>query len=120
MDRILQGIFMRYDLRLFLALNEEYRSKPLVPAPPTYDPDALAERAKRRADNINAKVRIAGKRVLEVGCGRGEVCRALNEQYGCEVIGVDVSSYPEWNTQADGVTLIQADLTAPNPPDVGT
>ena len=67
---------MRYDLQLFLALNEEYRSKPLVPLPPTYDAGALIERSKKRADNINAKVRIAGKRVLEIGCGRGEVCRA--------------------------------------------
>lgn len=111
---------MRYDLELFLALNEEYRSKPLVKAPPRYDPSSLEKRARTRADSVNAKVKITDKRVLEIGCGRGEVCRALNEHYGCETVGVDISSYPEWDIKRDGVTLIKTDLTAPNPPDLGS
>ncbi|MEM6466963.1 MAG: hypothetical protein AAF679_10720 [Pseudomonadota bacterium] len=33
---------MQYDLELFLALNEEYKDKPLVPAQPLLDDDSLA------------------------------------------------------------------------------
>lgn len=110
---------MKYDLDLFLALNEEYRSKPLVAAPPAYDPEALAQRAARRAEIINSRVRAEGKRILEIGCGRGEVCVALNNVYGCRVVGVDVSRYPHWDDVPSGVKLIQTDLTADNPPDIG-
>ena len=34
---------------------------------------------------------VAGKRVLEVGCGRGAVCRWLAD-VGADVVGVDISS----------------------------
>lgn len=110
---------MKYDLKLFLALNEKYRSRPLVPAPPKYDPDILAERANRRAEIINGRVRVEGKRVLEIGCGRGEVCAALDRNYDCQVVGVDVSRYPHWNVVPNSVTLLQSDLTADNQPDIG-
>lgn len=111
---------MRYDLELFLALNEEYRSKPLVKAPPKYDSSTLVDRGKGRADYINAKIKLSGKRVLEIGCGRGEVCRAVNKHYGCETVGVDITSYSEWEAASEGVRLIQVDLAEPNPPDLGT
>jgi SAM-dependent methyltransferase len=110
---------VKYDLDLFLSLNEEYKTKPLVPAPPTYDPATLVERAARRVENINRKVPVAGKRVLEIGCGRGEVCFALNKTYGGDVVGVDVRSYPEWEEAPRGVTLLQTDQTAEDPQDIG-
>lgn len=110
---------MRYNLELFLALNEEYRLKPLVPAPPKYDPDSLVERANRRAEIINSRVRVEGKRMLEIGCGHGEVCTALNRIYGCEVVGVDVSRYPHWNDAPPGVILLQTDLSVDNPAEIG-
>lgn len=111
---------MRYDIDLFSKLNEEYSNKPLVPAPPKYNEVALSERAKRRAIYINRQVPAGGKRVLEIGCGRGEVCRSLNSEYGIEVIGVDVVKYPQWDVQQKGVTLIKTDLTDENPVDLGS
>lgn len=111
---------MRYDLSLFLSLNEEYRSKPLVPKPPRYDPASLSGRARKRARNIDRKVPVSGKRVLEIGCGRGEVCLLLAEEYGCDAVGVDVSTYPEWEVSAGSLSLIQADLSQPDAPDIGS
>ncbi len=111
---------MRYDIDLFLKLNEEYKTNPLVAEPPKYDKDTLVERANKRAANINRRVNVSGKRVLEIGCGRGEVGRALNSQFGCEVVGVDVSSYPNWDEVQDGVSLIQTDLTDEKHIDIGS
>ena len=110
---------MKFNLALFLQLNEEYREKPIVPAPPLYDAESLAERSTRRAKLINKAVPIANKRVLEIGCGRGEICRALNEFYGCETVGVDVSQYAEWQIARKGVQLLQMDLSAPDTADIG-
>lgn len=109
----------RFDLNLFLELNEEYRMKPLVPAPPKYDLTSLTERADKKAGNIAKKVSVNKKRVLEIGCGRGEVCRALAQQYQCDVVGVDVSIYKEWLTPCNRVKLIQRDLCVENTDDLG-
>ncbi|MDP5084989.1 MAG: class I SAM-dependent methyltransferase [Yoonia sp.] len=111
---------MRYDINLFLELNEEYKTKPLVAEPPKYDKATLIERANKRAINIDRRMSVSKKRVLEIGCGRGEVCRALNSHFGCEVVGVDVSKYPNWDEHQDGVSLIQTDLTDDNPLDLGS
>lgn len=95
-----------------MALNEEYRSKPLVPKPPTYDRATLKERGKKRAARLVKRFRLAGKRVLEIGCGRGETSHAFAIDYGCEVIGVDITERPHWSEiQAPNLTLIQADLS---------
>ncbi len=110
----------KFDLALFLELNEDYRSKPLVRTPPQYDASSLQQRSARKVKTIAAKERVLGKRVLEIGCGRGEVCRKLNETYGCEAVGVDVTIYPEWtDTHQDGVKLLQTDLSSPAAPDIG-
>jgi SAM-dependent methyltransferase len=110
---------MKYDLALFLELNEEYRTKPLVPSPPRYDAKSLAKRSASRAMRIDKAVPISDKRVLEIGCGRGEVCRTLSELYDCETVGVDVSRYREWQLVRDRVKLVQTDLSAPDAPDLG-
>ncbi|MDW9762145.1 methyltransferase domain-containing protein [Sinorhizobium meliloti] len=112
---------IKYDLELFQRLNEEYRSKPLVPPNLTakYDPETLAWRAKNRAKQLSTIFPLEGQRILEVGCGRGEVCRAMTEHFGATAVGVDVEHYDEWSIPAKNVQLHQVDLTQDNPPDLG-
>lgn len=103
---------MKFDLELFIALNEEYRSKPLVPRPPIYDAVTLRERGQKRAARLVNRYRLAGKRVLEIGCGRGETSYAFAIDHGCEVVGVDIAERTHWNEfQAPNLTLIKADLS---------
>ena len=109
---------MKYDLALFRQLNDEYRDKPLVAKPPVYDPASVANRGRKRAATLVAKHRVAG-RVLEIGCGRGEVCRALATEHGHEAVGVDIKAYPEWADPPPRVRLVEADLSAAAAPDLG-
>ena len=85
-----------YDLDLFLALNEEYRQHPLVPRPRRMEPKALMEQASRRAKGLDRRLGLRGRRVLEIGCGRGHLGAVLAEQYDCKYTGVDVVKYDEW------------------------
>lgn len=101
-----------YDLALFLALNEEYASKPVIPQPRSYNPADVAQFGSRQAASLSKRFPVAGKRVLEIGCGRGEVARALAAEYGCEVCGLDIKEYPEWKSEtASRVTFKILDLT---------
>lgn len=109
----------RFDLELFLELNNEYRSKPLVPEPPKYDAVALAERSARKGAYIDKKAPLRGRRVLEIGCGRGEVCRSLAEHYSCTTVGVDVSTYSQWSETRPNVQLLQRDLSQGRTDDLG-
>ena len=87
-----------FDLGLFLELNNEYGSKPTVPRPRqplAHDAPALLAAAEKRAEKIDELIEIRGKRVLEVGCGRGDLCYILAKGYGCDVVGVDVISYED-------------------------
>lgn len=110
---------MRFDLPLFLELNEEYRCKPIVPAPPQYDPASLAERSAKKAAAIDKKVPLRDRRVLEIGCGRGEVCRLMAERYRCSTVGVDVARYHEWSIFAPDVQLLQMDMSQEDTEDLG-
>ena len=98
-----------YDLDLFRALNEEYRDKPLVPAAPRYDAESLRQRGEKRAADIMAVMGQPG-RVLEIGCGHGEVSRTLAATYGCTAVGIEVSDYPGWDVVTPGATLLKHDL----------
>ena len=94
----------RFDLDLFIELNKEYGSKPIVPRPRprlAHDAPALLAAAEKRAEKIDELIEIRGKRVLEVGCGRGDLCYILAKDYGCDVVGVDVISYEDWNKYRD-------------------
>ena len=57
------------DVDLFLELNQEYAAKPLIPRPPRYDPATLLQRGRARAQDLENRHHIRGKRVLAVEDG---------------------------------------------------
>lgn len=101
---------MKYDLALFKELNDEFRSKRLVPAPPGYAKATLLDRGAKRAAALVKKHKITGKTVLEIGCGRAEVLRALAENHKCKTYGVDIRAYDDWKSLPDTVRTFQVDL----------
>jgi SAM-dependent methyltransferase len=104
-----------YDLDLFLKLNDEWRDRPIVPRPRSAkDPAELTEQSRQRAAKVLKHVPLAGKRVLEIGCGRGYFVRLLTEEYGCDATGIDVTSYSDWGTDS---RFVQGDIA--DPPDLG-
>jgi 2-polyprenyl-6-hydroxyphenyl methylase/3-demethylubiquinone-9 3-methyltransferase len=62
-----------------------------------WDPDSefrpLHQINPLRLDWIDAKARLAGKRVLDVGCGGGILAEAMARR-GAEVLGIDLASKP--------------------------
>lgn len=100
-----------FDLALFLKLNEEYRSKPLIAEPRSLDAKGRMAFARQRAEMVDKRVGLKGKRVLEAGCGAGDMSVAVAREYGCEVVGVDIEQRPEWAEFKDkNLTLMQADI----------
>ena len=87
---------MRFDLELFEELNRQYADRPSHPRPREQGAEGVSQRGAQRARWLQQRFGLEGKRCLEVGCGRGEVVRALAERYGCEAVGVDVVRYAEW------------------------
>src|SRR5688572_26102919 len=88
MDRV------KFDLELFSRLNQEYASKPTAPRA---SEATVANRGPRRAQRLDAMFDIRGKRVLDVGCGRGALALQLAQAYDCHVTGVDIQEYSEWS-----------------------
>jgi 2-polyprenyl-3-methyl-5-hydroxy-6-metoxy-1,4-benzoquinol methylase len=113
-----QPAVRRFDLALFLKLNEEYRAKPLVPAPRRNDPETLASRGASRARKLVERFDLKGKSVLEIGCGRGEVARALAAEHACRVVAIDIQPRADW-AEPNGVEFLVADLTDGIPPELG-
>ena len=70
----------RFDLDLFIELNKEYESKPIVPRPRQHYASAMLAAAEKRAGKLDKLIDMRGKRVLEVGCGRGELCYVLAKE----------------------------------------
>jgi 2-polyprenyl-3-methyl-5-hydroxy-6-metoxy-1,4-benzoquinol methylase len=109
---------MRFDLELFEQLNQEYAAKPSHSAR-SNDAESVRQRGEQRASWLDTRFGVSGKRCLEVGCGRGEVARALAAR-GCEVVGVDVKRYPEWDAaSAAGPRLVERDIAAQPIADLG-
>jgi SAM-dependent methyltransferase len=104
------------DLALFESLNEEYRSKPLVAEPPAYDQASREDRARRRLLDVHNTVDLAGKRVLELGCGAGFEVWYLSHHFGADAWGVDVSERGGWTALADERTqFVCADIGEESP-----
>jgi len=103
---------MNYDLKDFLALNKEYESKPVVPTPQLYTPEGIREHGSTWAERLQKQLGLAGKRVLDIGCGRGGMAQALATKYGCKVCGIDITEYKEWaEWRAEGLQLRVIDIT---------
>jgi SAM-dependent methyltransferase len=114
------GSLTDYNLDLFLALNKEYESKPIVPTPRSYAPAALRDLGLSRAASLQKSFRIAGKRVLEIGCGHGEVADALASKHGCEAWGVDIVEYKEWGKSLSPSTSLRVlDITCQDYSELG-
>ena len=105
-----------YDVALLERLNAEYADRPIVPAPPSYRPDALAAAARRRVRWVHDMVDLAGRRTLEIGCGNGFEVWSLAHNLGCDAHGVDVSHYQPWGQLAGPRVRFEcADIGAENP-----
>jgi len=110
-----------FDLELFLQLNEEYEAKPLVARPRTFDEQSLDQAAAKRLRNVERRVDLSDKRVLEIGSGRGHICRRLADHYGCEVVGVDIKEYDQWESLSGrNVDLRIHDVSADDNAALGT
>lgn len=109
------------DLELFKQLNAEYESKPLVAKARGLESASLTDQAETRAAMLERRIGIRGKRVLDIGCGRGQLANVLTEQYDCEYVGVDITSYPSWpEVQAKGADLRVHDITLLDNDELGT
>ena len=92
---------LSYDLELFLELNEEYAedsgAQAQVEATRQSDADRFTSTGKR-LERVDRDLKFqSGMRVLEIGCGRGHLGAILKREYGCEVVGVDIRTYPDWD-----------------------
>jgi SAM-dependent methyltransferase len=86
-----------YDLELFERLNEEYRSKPLVPAAPRVDPQGRMVRARKRLKVVSRDLDFEGKEVLEIGCAQGQMTHLLVKKADAKrAVGVDVVPSDRW------------------------
>lgn len=110
---------VRFDLGLFQELNQEYAARRSHKARANTEA-AVQQRGLKRAESLDRKFGLAGKRCLEVGAGRGEVVRALAEHYGVEVVGVDVERHPVWDApQPAGASLLLRDISTEPIADLG-
>jgi SAM-dependent methyltransferase len=107
---------IRFDVELFEKLNEEYANRPLVPSPRRYDHEAMIESAVGRVRGVHRATDLAGRRVLEIGCGGGYEVWYAAHALGADAWGVDVVERRAWAAlRGDRVHLQVADLGETNP-----
>lgn len=81
--------------------------------PQFYDDESRLLRARERARDVDQLVGLRGKRVLEVGCGHGDLCYILAQEYDCEVVGTEIINPPSWNDfKHDNLKFIKLDISA--------
>lgn len=61
---------------------------------------------------FGAVVAAAPKRVLEVGCGAGEMAERITNAFGCELVGLDISERMVELTRARGIEVVLGDVQA--------
>ena len=115
---------IRYDLDLFEELNEQYsrNNAALEQASAIKDKDTNPlEDTIKRISYVDRFLQFKkGMRVLEIGCGRGHLSSLLKLKYGCDVVGVDIRTYPEWEEfQSEGLDLRIHDVSTMNNEDLG-
>ena len=105
-----------FDVELFDALNAEYASHPLVPAPQQYDDASLLERAKARLSSVHRVIDLSKGPVLEFGCGAGYELWQITHTFDVDGVGVDIQERQAWATLADERTrFVHADLALDTP-----
>lgn len=87
---------IRFDVQLLTQLNEEYAPHPIAPSPPSPARAAYIERGQTNGERIAKMFPVRGKRILEIGCGEGDVAEYLAKHHDCEVHGIDVQPHPIW------------------------
>ena len=102
---------IHYDVALFEQLNAEYADHPVAPTAPRYDAASLTDRSKRRLGSIHDRIGLAGRTVLEVGCGAGYEVWFLAHHFGSDAWGIDVSPRNAWSSLVGGrVHLVEGDI----------
>jgi SAM-dependent methyltransferase len=110
----------RYDVALFEQLNAEYATRSVAATAPRYDADAITERSRRRLTGLHERIGLAGKTVLEVGCGAGYEVWHLGHHFGCDAWGIDITPRTAWPLLAGPrVHLVEGDIASGTalPPD---
>src|SRR5438128_823336 len=82
-----------------------------------YVPEDRDVRARRIARELDERMGIRGKRVLDIGCHRGEITKIVAEEYDCEVVGIDIESHETWDDLQTNarIKLYVADIAEPRP-----
>ena len=116
---------IRYDIDLFMELNEEYAQNSAVLAHTAFLQEVEGDRLEAAAKGVvqvNEDLSFErGMRVLEIGCGRGHLSAILRRDYGCEVVGLDIRRYPEWDEfLTKGLDLRVHDISRTNNDALGT
>ena len=103
---------IEFNVELFKALNEEYKDKPIVPAPRPPELNYRQNIGRKRGETLDKKIGIRGLEVLEIGCGVGAMCDVLATDFDCTTTGVDVVEYAEWQEkQSDQASFLIHDVT---------
>lgn len=87
---------IRFDVALLTELNKEYDSKRLVPKPASAARAAFIERGQVNAERIGKMFPVKGRRVLEIGCGEGDVAEYLARNFNCDVHAIDLQPHEIW------------------------
>lgn len=107
---------LTFDIDLFERLNAEYADKPLIPAPRGNDAASATERARKRLEMVHESIDLAGRRVLEFGCGAGYEVWTLAHRYDADAAGIDIDERRAWEAlRSPRVQLVRADLATEQP-----
>ena len=107
---------VKYDIELMRQLNKEFETKKFMTEFTEYDEGSQLKQASHRIDGLSSKINFDGKKILEIGCGRGHVAYQLVNKFDCEVIGLEVYPRPEWeNLLHPKLRFMHLDMGLENP-----